>query len=624
MILCGSVIAQDGSAILFLGTPVRSEITDGTPKRFSLRLLAGQTAVVEADQAEMDVSLTSFDPAGNKLLTWGLPLGRVGAEKILIVAAEAGDYQVEVSTGNRHATSGKFVIKLTEIRETTNDDRIKNNAARAISDLMAEADRLRDDETAASYRKAVENWKRVVELSTVKQDTAAEARALHALGNLYFDFGEIQPALDVNLQAIELWRDLKNKRFELVASGRVANIWYQTGEYEKALAQFADLLTLSREIGSKTNEAAVLGNIGLNYLALDRPQTAVTYFEQALSIYADMTRSILHPQVVQNLGRAHIALGNYPKGIELLKNAVEAQEKSGFRIDSPPYYIVLGKAYQDTGETAKAYELFLTANKLANESGTLRYAVQSSYHLADIEYGKREFGKAVGRIESALALVEKTRGEIRSKDLRTSYFATVQDLYELYAELLVERSKGIKNAADVALAFEMSERSRARGLADLLKTARVDITHGIDPKLLREQQDLADELNNKYRILEELRSGKPKQEEIDKINAEINDLELNAESINVRIGQENPRYSELTNSRPLRAAQIQKLLDDDTVLLEYKLGKRRSFVWVVTNDSIEVFGLPAREEIEGKARSFYELIANGNGQSTKTSAWRAN
>lgn len=617
-LFCTGIFAQEQPTNLFLGTPVNSQITDGKPQQFTIQLAANQTATVEVDQSEMDASLTSYDPAGNKMLEWGLPVGRVGNETILVIAENSGEYRVDVSTGNRHAMAGKFVVKITEIRQTTEDDRIKNRAAKEMTDLMYEADRLRDEETVASYRKVIEIWKRVVELAKIKQDKVAEARALHSMGNWFVNFGEIQPALDVNLQVLQMWRELKNRRMESVAAGRIGQIWYQTGEYEKSLFQHKETLMISREIESKSNEAVALSNIGSAYLELNQTETAIFYFEQSLSLLGEVKLPIFQPGVLQYLGRANIALGNYPKGIEYLNNALEMQKKIGYRIDTPPFYLVLGKVYLETGETEKAFELFQQANTLSNETGTLRYAVQSLYYLALVESKSGNIAKAVENLESGLKLIEKIRGEIRNKDLRTSYFSTVQNFYELYTDLLIERSKKENNGDDVALAFEMSERSRSRSLIDLLQEAKVDFNKGIDAELLTKQKDLTDELNNKYRLREDLLRSKSKPEQIDKINSEINDFELAAETVSVQIGQENPRYADLVNGRTLAVKDVQKLLDDETVLLEYKLGEKRSFGWLVTKNSIEVFELPNRRKIEEKAGAFYDSIITNKNEQTKT------
>jgi CHAT domain-containing protein/Tfp pilus assembly protein PilF len=77
--------------------------------------------------------------------------------------------------------------------------------------------------------------------------------------------------------------------------------------------------------------------------------------------------------------------------------------------------------------------------------------------------------------------------------------------------------------------------------------------------------------------------------------------------------------AELGAARPLRVDEIQRrLLDENTVLLEYALGAAgdaendRSFLWLVTSTGVEGHLLPKRVEIEAAAHRVYELLTARN------------
>ena len=52
-----------------------------------------------------------------------------------------------------------------------------------------------------------------------------------------------------------------------------------------------------------------------------------------------------------------------------------------------------------------------------------------------------------------------------------------------------------------------------------------------------------------------------------------------------------PRFASLTQPQPLSLEQVQQLLDDGSLLVEYSLGEKRSYVWAVTRTSIKSFEL---------------------------------
>ena len=88
------------------------------------------------------------------------------------------------------------------------------------------------------------------------------------------------------------------------------------------------------------------------------------------------------------------------------------------------------------------------------------------------------------------------------------------------------------------------------------------------------------------------------------ITAELGDVRR-------QIRSQSPRYASLTQPAALSIADIQALLDVDTLLLEYALGEERSYLWAVTPTSINSFELPKRSEIETEVRRAVSLLSDG-------------
>ena len=101
----------------------------------------------------------------------------------------------------------------------------------------------------------------------------------------------------------------------------------------------------------------------------------------------------------------------------------------------------------------------------------------------------------------------------------------------------------------------------------------------------------------------------PAAKQIEALAKEIGDLLNEYQSLQARIRASSPRYSALTQPQPATAAEIQKqCLDSHTVLLEFALGAKRSWLWAITPEEITGYALPPRAEIETSARNVYELL----------------
>jgi CHAT domain-containing protein len=55
----------------------------------------------------------------------------------------------------------------------------------------------------------------------------------------------------------------------------------------------------------------------------------------------------------------------------------------------------------------------------------------------------------------------------------------------------------------------------------------------------------------------------------------------------------------------------QEILDSDTILLQYALGEKKSFLWAIAKDSVKSYELPPRAEIEAIVRRAYALLSDG-------------
>ncbi|MBG1268672.1 CHAT domain-containing protein, partial [Nostoc sp. WHI] len=217
--------------------------------------------------------------------------------------------------------------------------------------------------------------------------------------------------------------------------------------------------------------------------------------------------------------------------------------------------------------------------------------------------------QAQTHIQAAIEIIEDLRTKIDSQELRTSYFATVQDYYQFYIDLLMQLHKKDPSKGYDALALHISERSRARSLVELLTEANVDIRKGVDPKLLAEERQLQWRIDAKEKLLSELFSKqKPPEQLLITTKQEIQSLLKQQQELKTKFRNTNSEYADLKYPQPLTLSQIQQQLDQDSLLLQYSLGEERSYLWLVTPNSINSYELPNSEKIKKAATNLNQLL----------------
>ena len=250
---------------LKLGEPIERELGGGAAHSYEVSLTQGQYLNVLVDQKGIDVIITVFGPDGGKLTEVNDTFAGV-LESTFVIAEAAGVYCVEVQSTIKDAKAGIYEIKVEEKREATSKDR----AQVAAQKVYEEANKLRDQQTAESRRKAIQKYEESLPLWRKAEDRQREAYTFNEVGGIYWQFTENQKALDAYAQALLLYRAVKNRQYEAVVLNNIGDVYLQKSEMQKALSYYTDALTLSRNIKDRQGEATALGNLGRTYSLLDR------------------------------------------------------------------------------------------------------------------------------------------------------------------------------------------------------------------------------------------------------------------------------------------------------------------------------------------------------------------
>ncbi|HKO60971.1 MAG TPA: CHAT domain-containing tetratricopeptide repeat protein [Pyrinomonadaceae bacterium] len=230
--------------------------------------------------------------------------------------------------------------------------------------------------------------------------------------------------------------------------------------------------------------------------------------------------------------------------------------------------------------------------------------------LAARDVALRNYRESIQTIESLRS------GSLRADEARTSFLATTKDVYDETASAFAETAILASASPDAPLSakaleyaaegFKVVEQSRARSLLDLLNETGGSITEGIPPALLQQKQE---NLDRQQVIAEELMgislTADDQKKKPSDLEAELEKLQVEFDNIENQIRTASPRYASLTAGQPLSLSEVQqKVLDDQTVLLEYSLGPDASYVWAISKNEAALRKLPPRSTVDNLATAF--------------------
>jgi CHAT domain-containing protein/tetratricopeptide (TPR) repeat protein len=645
-----SATLQGGSDVQPLepGKLFEREIKPGETHSYQLKCDAGQFTQINVEQRGSNVGVTLFGADGHLILSLNNIDDTEGNERLPVLTDVAGIYRLEVQSLGRRSETGRYEMNVSQPRAATQQDRDYV----AAEMLLQEARQFVGQGTGQSKRNAISKYREALPLLRSSGNREREATVLNNVGLFFQTLGELNDALDFYNQSLALRREIGDRRGEAISLDHLGNAHVALGEIQKGLDFYDLALALERADKSQRGEANTLSNIGAVYSELGETERALDFYNQSLPLYRAVGGRPREALALTRIGAVYFSRGENEKALEFYKRALALQQtlnirssvantrqqiailyaKLGDNAKAFDYlnqalafgrkigngYLeaealtILGEVSYNTGEKQKALEYFNQALPLRQASGDRQGEARTLYWLARSERDRGQLAKALAGIESALDIVENVRGRIISQELRVSYFSTVQKYYDFYIDLLFELHQKDSSAGYNEAALHASERARARGLLELLQEARADIRRGVDPALLERERILQQQLNASAEEQLRLLSGEHTDERARTMAGELNALTNEYDDVQTRIRKTSPRYAALMQPQTLTLKEIQQSLDTETLLLEYKLGETRSFVWAVTPTTINIYELPGRVEVERVARRLYELLTARN------------
>jgi CHAT domain-containing protein/uncharacterized protein HemY len=458
--------------------------------------------------------------------------------------------------------------------------------------------------------KAFRSFAEALSLARQSKDLAVECQALIALGFINRKTGNNQAALDWYETAKPIAERIGDQTAQAMVSGAIGTIYFDMGDQSLAVPYCEKATQLFERNGKLWGATEGQVQLGRMSHSLGDDQQAIEHFTAALASFKSLRMPQLESLTLRDLGLAYDSMGDTNKALESYNRAALLMRKDEDQREAAYLLCYIGHVYEELKNANRALQYYRNALPLSERSSDPVAKAMIHNHLAHLYRGLGDLANAKQEIEAALGIIETQRANVVSQDLRTSYFATVRSTYEFYIDILMQMHRQNPSTGFDKEAFAVSEKARARSFLELLSEARAKVRDGVDPALLEKERSLSEAINTKAQQQVQLLMEK-RTEESDQICKELDDLVAELAQTRDKIRQSNPRSANLNVPELLSLDEVQKrLLDDDTVLLEYVLGDERSYVWVVTRNSLFSYELAPRQEIETSARKLHELIAS--------------
>ncbi len=283
--------------------------------------------------------------------------------------------------------------------------------AQPLQSRKAEADRLNKQGNqqyrVSQFEAALQSSQQALNIYREIKDRQGEGSALGTLGLAYQVLGKYDKAIELQLQRLAIARELKDRLSEGQSLGNLGSTYDSLGKYDKAIEYQLQSLAIAQEISDRQQEGESLINLGVTYRALGNYAQAIKYHEQSLIITREIGDRRGEGSALGNLGMNYYAQGNYAKAINYHEKRLAIAREIKDRQGEGNAMGNLGNAYRSQGSYAKAIEYQEKRLAITREIKEIRGEGQSLGFLGLVYRYLGDYPKSIKYYEQSLAIAIK-------------------------------------------------------------------------------------------------------------------------------------------------------------------------------------------------------------------------
>lgn len=472
-------------------------------------------------------------------------------------------------------------------------------------------------------------------------DRHGQALALYHLSNAYLNIGEARQALEKSQQSLDLLNALGDRHAGALAMLSMAAAEADLKDMPSAMQLYREALSILRQLDDRRNVATALANMGLMYSEMGDFQKALDSCEEALDTLREIADVAGQAQTLDNLGLIYHRSGDLESGYQFYLQALPLRKQAEDIAGEAATLNHLGQYYQDLGQSAKALESFQQSYDRSRATGARRNEAVALRNMAEAETSLHQTDAASSDLKRANDIFVQL-GDIAGQascllaQARNSEDAggsgAALDLYQK-ALVLIRTGNDRPGEAGTLLRIARIQRARrqfkqAAGNAEesirILESIRSEfLSHSLRVSYLSASRDAYEFYAD---LLFDMHTADPGAG-YDALAFRVSEG-ARARSLADLLAEKNLEHTTALPPPATLADVQQHLLEPDTVLLEFLIGKEKGFAWAVTRNECLMYPIARAADIQKLVLDLIQQLrssdagqqASGGGSGEKTRA----
>ncbi|MEB3343263.1 CHAT domain-containing protein [Okeania sp.] len=482
--------------------------------------------------------------------------------------------------------------------------------------------RIRGDK-AENIESAISAYKKALQVRTKTQYPHPWAETQNNLGNAYTDrikgdkAENIEFAIAAYGQALQVndkidfpynWAETQNNLGSAYTDRIKGN---KSENIESAIVAYEQALQVFTENSFPDNWASTQNNLGIAYShriigeKAENIESAIAAYEQALHVHTQNNFPYDWASTQNNIGTAYAKrikedkAENIEFAIAAYEQALQIYTKNNFPYDWARIQNNISTAYRDRikGDKAENIEFAIASLQKALQIYTIEANPSNhfitAYTLGDLYFDKGNWQLATENYETAMIAAEISRSWVNTDERRQEIMEGAMEVYENQVQAYI-------NLGQVDKAIEIVERSKTRNLVERLARSDLYPKGNIPQEIITQLDSLRRNITslekrlqidrkqlsgNEFQLLNRQRRASENSEK--RLQQELQESQQQLNEVLDQIQRIDPSFNLTQRVELISYRDIQNLIDEQTVIIQWYLVKDKILTFIVTNNGVQ-------------------------------------
>jgi CHAT domain-containing protein len=460
------------------------------------------------------------------------------------------------------------------------------------------------------------NNKKGLDLSTRLNHKIEKSRCLNNIGVYHQKQNDFSLAVDNIETALSIARSGNNPETEAECLSNLGILYRDLGNLTRAQFCLSKALEIDKKRENTASISMDLNNIGSLYLrrGLDNKTEqdlveALATFQKCLSIQAaNGSNTYLRFSALSNIGIILNELGNHSNARNYFALAMDQIDDKKDMTEKCHLLSNIAASFMFENKFESALENYHLSYELGLRNSLENAVMESCLGLGQCYENKNEYSKALSFYRRSIEAMEKMRSRISTESFLIGFARNKLSAYQRVVNILARQYAAQPSFALLENMYACIESAKARAFREGIYEARVDIGEVLYSGLKERQKAISRHI---YEIVQMLATKKGSAIEKKRLNNELEQEEEEYVRVLSEMKNKGEMYDKKNKKEICSILEVQKrIIDKNTVLLEYFLGDEESYLIVISTKSAELYLLPRKTEIEKSLRAYLKMISD--------------